>query len=105
MYYILILVLLAGCTQPSYVVDRVIDGDTIVVNGDTIRLSAIDTPEMDTLAGKLIAEYVKVKLLGKQVELKGEGVGYYGRKLRFVYIDGVNFNQHLLDKGLAVPYR
>ena len=105
MYYLIFFIFLAGCSKPSYIVDRVIDGDTIVVNGDVIRLSNIDTPEMDTLAGKLIAEYVRISLEGRIVELKGKGVGFYGRKLRYVYIDGINFNQHLLDKGYAKPYR
>jgi len=98
----------------------VYDGDTITVNVDLgfkiwankikVRLWGINTPEIrggtaETKArGKMVTEYVRDLILDKEVVMKSLGQGKYGRWLALIYIDGVELNQHLVDKGYAVEY-
>ncbi|MBP9758126.1 thermonuclease family protein [Candidatus Dojkabacteria bacterium] len=98
----------------KYLVDRVIDGDTIDVvigeNVQRIRMIGIDTPE---LKGKdCFALDAKLKLTnlidGKEVEIKSdptqENKDRYGRLLRYVYLDGVDINREMIKSGFAKEY-
>lgn len=94
---------------------RVVDGDTIVVNTkdgveERVRLLLIDTPESvhptepEQLFGKESSDYAKEILReGDVVELEvGESPrDRYGRLLAYVWIDGVNFNQLMIERGYA----
>lgn len=103
-------------TAEKYVttVLRVVDGDTIVVNYNSVeeyvRLIGVDTPESvhpdssrNTEEGILASDYTKSKLEGKQVELEFDVQqrDMYGRLLAYVYVDGVMFNKTLLEDGVA----
>ena len=98
----------------KYVVERVIDGDTIKVQGCdsylTIRLLGVNTPE--TVApnkdvecyGKNASDYTKNKLTNKSVKLVKDlynDADRYGRLLRYVELDGVDYNAELVSLGLA----
>lgn len=96
-------------------IDRVIDGDTVIVefdNGQTerIRLLLIDSPETvhpekePQPFGEEASEYAKEILQeGKEVELeKGNPVrDNYDRLLAYIWIDGHNFNQLMIEEGYA----
>ena len=85
-----------GCEK----VERVIDGDTIVVSGRTIRLFGIDAPEK----GERMYEEAKSVLLGLVGEcVKKKCFGYdgYGRELCLIYVKNKNINLLLLSKGLS----
>lgn len=103
-------------------VDRVVDGDTIdvvldlgfsVLYKSRVRLYAIDTPESRTrdkdekvrgkMAGKFLSDAVSSGSVVIRTELK-DSKGKYGRVLGTVVVDGVNINQAMCDKFLAVPY-
>ena len=100
-------------------VQRVIDGDTIQVRFDgkthTVRLIGVDTPETKhpTKAvqhfGREASAFTKAALEGKTVLLQkdrtGDTVDRYGRLLRYVYLDGDNFNARLIREGYAHAYR
>ena len=100
-------------------VKRVIDGDTIQVRFDgkthTVRLIGVDTPETKhpTKAvqhfGREASAFTKAALEGKTVLLQkdrtGDTVDRYGRLLRYVYLDGDNFNARLIREGYAHAYR
>ena len=100
-------------------VERVIDGDTIQVLVDgtrrTIRLIGVDTPETKhpTKAvqyfGREASAFTKAALEGKTVLLQkdrtGDTVDRYGRWLRYVLLDGDNFNARLIRDGYAHAYR
>ena len=87
-------------------VERVIDGDTIQVRVEgksyTVRLIGVDTPETKhpTKAaqyfGQEASAFTKAALEGKTVLLQkdrtGDTVDRYGRWLRYVLLDGDNFN-------------
>jgi len=103
-------------------VTRVVDGDTVDANIDLgfdisyfsrIRLYGIDTPESRTrnkdekLRGLLAKDYiVKALATGKQVVVKTalEKKGKYGRVLGSLIVDGLDLNQDMIAKHLAVAY-
>lgn len=97
-----------------YHVERVIDGDTILIkiNGkeERIRLIGIDAPESvhpdetkNTHCGTIASEFTKSRLEGKQVTIEKDiqERDKYGRLLAYVYLDGVMFNKTLVEEGMA----
>ena len=100
-------------------IERVIDEDTIQVRFEgrsyTVRLIGVDTPETKhpTKAvqyfGREASAFTKEHLEGKTVALErdrtGDTVDRYGRWLRYVYLDGDNFNARLIREGYAHAYR
>jgi micrococcal nuclease len=104
-------------------VTRVVDGDTIDVIADLgfsilhkcrVRLFGIDTPESRTrdldekVRGKLASKFLSDAIQnGEDVILRSElkdSKGKYGRVLGTIIVDGVNVNQEMVDKHLAVKY-
>lgn len=104
-------------------IERVIDGDTIVVDlylglgvvldGQYIRFYGIDAWEVrgeEREKGLKAKEYLTKRLEeGKiEIEIRPEwgqnGRGKYGRWLGIVYVDGVNINAELIKKGHAEEY-
>lgn len=112
------------------VVERVVDGDTIIVideNGHSfrVRLIGIDTPESvnpdeskNTEAGSVASEYTKTRLLpGYTIYLQydEEKTDVYDRTLAYVWLtdevstDNIDhiqtcmFNAELIIQGYAVP--
>ena len=85
-------------------VSKVIDGDTIVANGEHIRLLGIDADER----GYNCYDEAKLELeewiLDKEVVLEKDKTDkdQYGRLLRYVILDGENINIKLVEEGLAV---
>ena len=100
-------------------VERVIDDDTIRVRHQgknyTVRLIGVDAPETKhpTKAvqyfGREASAFTKAALEGKTVLLQkdrtGDTVDRYGRWLRYVLLDGDNFNARLIRDGYAHAYR
>tara|TARA_R100000388_G_C7137216_1_gene108238 strand:- start:162 stop:581 length:420 start_codon:yes stop_codon:yes gene_type:complete len=103
-------------------VTRIVDGDTVDANIDLgfdisyfsrIRLFGIDTPESRTrnkdekLRGLLAKEYIVNALAnGKEIVVKTalEKKGKYGRVLGSLVVDGLDLNQDMIAKHLAVAY-
>ena len=96
----------------------VYDGDTIRAvfkfNGDyykfNIRLMGIDTPEIRTKndkeknCGYMVKGILEDKILNKQVQLVCTGEDSFGRILAYIYYDGINISQYMLDNKYAYPY-
>ena len=109
--FVLALILLAsGCgrvDEYSVFVTRVIDGDTIEIEGgQRVRYIGIDTPEKgepyywEALeANQRLVEGKEVRL-EKDVEDKDE----YGRLLRYVWLDNTIVNAELVHLGYAYSY-
>jgi len=97
----------------EYRVVQVLDGDTIIVQRgsyrDTIRLLGVNTPETHhptkpvECFGPEASAYTTSRLYGQLVRLEDdvERHDVYGRRLAYVYLHGVNFEQELLRKGYA----
>lgn len=94
---------------------RVIDGDTVVVKTDKgeeerIRLLLIDTPESvhptepEQLFGKESSDYAKEVLREGDIvklEVGNPERDHYERLLAYIWIDDINFNQLMIEKGYA----
>ena len=103
------------------VIERVIDGDTVVALVDLgfhthtrvhVRLYGIDTPEtrtkdLDEKKHGIASKERLIQLLDRadnHVILLSHGLDKYGRSLGTLFADGINCNQQLLIEDLAVPY-
>jgi micrococcal nuclease len=75
-----------------------------------VRLNGIDTPELRTKkliekeAAIKITNYLKSKILDKQVILDCQGFDKYGRLLAIITCDSININEDLINKGYAKKY-
>lgn len=106
---------------------RVIDGDTIDVEGhqESIRFLGVDTPELtgEHRPGEFkgiennsclvewaekSTDYVRQKLQNKEINLvfdsKAGKTGYYGRTLAYIELNGEDFTKSLVKKGYARVY-
>ena len=105
------------------IVDRVVDGDTVDVVLDLgfdvrffsrERLYGIDTPESRTrdkdekARGLISKKFLQDSLADQEAVIKTklkDSRGKYGRVLGELWVDGVNINQTMVDKHLAVDYQ
>jgi len=93
---------------------RVVDGDTIVLNGEKIRFSGIDTPELKqtcingdqkVLCG-IVAKELLIKKIGNEIpKCKAEGKDVYKRTLAECFINGESLSGFLVRSGYAFAYR
>ena len=93
---------------------RVVDGDTIVLNGEKIRFSGIDTPELKqtcmngdekVFCGKS-AKMLLVNKIGNQTpECISEGKDVYKRTLAECFVNGESLSAFLVRSGYAFAYR
>jgi micrococcal nuclease len=87
------------------IVTKVVDGDTLDINGIRIRLALVDTPEINQPGYDRAKQFVESLCLGKKGELdvdSGQRRGdRHGREIGVVYCDGVNMNEKLMSNNLA----
>jgi micrococcal nuclease len=98
----------AACGPREAVVERVIDGDTIVVSGETrIRYILVDAPETtggrDDCYGASATQFNRDLVLGKAVQLAYdvECRDAYDRTLAYVTVGGQDVNKLLVERGYA----
>ncbi|OGL50989.1 MAG: hypothetical protein A3C43_05460 [Candidatus Schekmanbacteria bacterium RIFCSPHIGHO2_02_FULL_38_11] len=101
-------------SQESYVVEKVIDGDTIVLNnGEHIRLIGVDTPELHhprkpvQYFAKEAREFIVKECLGKKVRIgfDWQRKDKYDRTLCYVYLpDGTCLNKEIIRNGYGHAY-
>lgn len=89
------------------------DGDTIWLQGEKIRMADIDTPEThpsrcpkEARLGKAATLRLQALLNQGPFDLRPirRDTDRYGRKLRIVERDGVSLGSILVREGLARPY-
>jgi len=87
-------------------VERVIDGDTVVFNGTSMRLLGINSPEKGELYSGEAQEYLEGLVLNKTVVLKKRGKDRYYRELVYLFNtrESININLELVEKGYANFY-
>ena len=88
--------------KESCFVNRIIDGDTLVCNNETIRLLGIDTPEIGEELSQEAKEYLSI-VEEKEIEIlrDWDDEGKYYRKLRYVFYNDRMINIELVEQGLA----
>jgi endonuclease YncB( thermonuclease family) len=91
----------------------VIDGDTLRIGAERLRLVNIDAPEMGNGAAcdaeRQLAEVAKQKMTeivaGQQLQIRREGEDRYGRTLAYVRIrGGADVGEMLIGARVAVRY-
>jgi len=89
-------------------ITRVVDGDTLEVDGASVRLTLVDAPEIRDVGGleaKAFAETICP--LGAPAlvdEDDGQTEGSYGRLIGVVYCNGKNLNEEMITNGYASVY-
>ena len=93
---------------------KVIDGDTIVLNGEKIRFSGIDTPELKQTCLKdnekvgcgMLAKKLLVKKIGNNTPICiGKKKDFYKRTLAECFVNGESLSKFLVRSGYAFAYR
>ena len=93
---------------------RVVDGDTIILNGEKIRFSGIDTPELKQTCLKdneevgcgMFAKMLLVKKIGNNTTICiGKEKDFYKRTLAECFVNGESLSKFLVRSGYAFAYR
>jgi len=93
---------------------RVIDGDTIELGGEDVRLHGIDAPESDQSCragggkypcGKHATQALEAKIANNEVRCTERERDQYGRVIGVCYVRGDNLNAFMVKTGWARAYR
>jgi len=93
---------------------KIVDGDTIVLNGEKIRFSGIDTPELkqtclkddqEVPCGMTAKRLLAEKISNATVECISEGKDIYKRTLAECFVNGESLSKFLVRSGYAFAYR
>ncbi|EEE35336.1 hypothetical protein RKLH11_4012 [Rhodobacteraceae bacterium KLH11] len=93
----------------------VIDGDTLVISGQRIRIAGIDAPELDQpcltpsgmewRCGDVARAALGRLVVGKTVECMGSGDDPFGRFIATCHVDGRDAGGWMVERGWAMAYR
>ena len=93
---------------------RVVDGDTIHLDGIKIRFSGIDTPELNQncikdsieIACGIEARKILINKIGNQkISCVSEGKDQFQRTLAECFVNNVSLSSYLVRTGYAFAYR
>ena len=93
---------------------KVVDGDTIHLNGEKIRFTGIDTPELEqtcikegikNLCGVTAKQILVNKIGNNTVECISEGKDQYKRILAECFVNNESLSSYLVRSGYAFAYR
>jgi endonuclease YncB( thermonuclease family) len=90
---------------------RVVDGDTLDIAGERVRLEGIDAPEMaqscprrfigSWACGKAAARALEELVAGHEVGCQSHGTDKYGRMLGVCFVAGRDINAEMVREGHA----
>lgn len=93
----------------------VVDGDTLKIQSERIRLSGIDAPETkqlcrnaegeDYFCGIVATEALESKIGETAVSCEEEGRDFYDRVLGTCYLENLDLNGWMVEQGHALAYR
>ena len=93
---------------------KIVDGDTIHLNGEKIRFTGIDTPELKQTCFKegekypcgVTAKQILIDKIGNDnVECINEGKDQYKRTLAECFVNNESLSSYLVRSGYAFAYR
>ncbi len=92
----------------------VVDGDTLVIDGEKLRLSGIDAPELDQTCfdrsgtvfacGKVARDRLERMIGGQALRCASEGRDRYGRVLARCRLGELDLQAWMVREGLAVSF-
>ena len=93
---------------------KITDGDTIILNGERIRFSGIDAPELKQICQKndqkvrcgILAKKLLAEKIGTVIpECISEGKDFYKRTLAECFVKNESLSKFLVRSGFAFAYR
>lgn len=91
-----------------------VDGDSIKINKESIRLIGIDAPEFkqkcldknyfEYNCGEISTKFLNNLIKGKNIICYYEQKDIYNRYLGICYLNKININQEILKNGMAIIY-
>jgi endonuclease YncB( thermonuclease family) len=115
----LLIILIAAAALPARAMELTgtatpLDGDTLALNGEHVRLHGIDAPERTQTCsvhgqpwacGRGAQQYLAAATGGRTVVCQGSKRDRYGRLIAVCSVDGRNLNADLVRQGWAIAYR
>ena len=111
-FYIFLFFIFSGISFANNL--KVSDGDTIILNGEKIRFSGIDTPEskqictldnIEIFCGNLASIVLKEKIGNEIVSCEREPEkDFFGRTLGECFINGESLSKFLVRNGYAFAF-
>ena len=101
-------------SQAKSQIIKIVDGDTIHLNGEKIRFTGIDTPELKQTCikegvinpcGVIAKEILIEKISDNKVVCISEGKDQYKRTLAECFVNNVSLSSYLVRRGYAFAYR
>ena len=92
-------------------INCIVDGDTIWVKGEKIRLEGFNAPEMNGSCNRERRMAIQARdelrrvLNGRAFTIGRNGKDRYGRTLATIRVDGRDVGEGLISKGLAHEWR
>ena len=86
------------------IVQRIIDGDTIKANNESIRLLGINSPEKGEPLSKEATEFLENLILNKSIKIESTKKDLYGRTLAYLFLNNENINLKIVENGFANAY-
>ena len=108
------LIFISTINQVKSQVIKVVDGDTIHLDGEKIRFTGIDTPELKQTCLKdgiedpcgVTAKQILIDKIGNDnVECISEGKDRYKRTLAECFVNNESLSSYLVRSGYAFAYR
>ena len=103
--------LLAKSDFSSIFIKSCYDGDTCTsVDGETIRLACIDTPELkgknsDPEKGIEARDFLNKLVANKEISIKRITKDRYGRTVAELFKDGLNIQELIVNQGYGKIYK
>lgn len=85
-------------------VERVIDGDTVVVNASSVRLLGINSPEKGEILYEEAKNFLEEMVLNKSLRIERRGFDRYDRELAYLFDDKKNINLEIVKNGFGNYY-
>lgn len=86
--------------KDRYMVSRVIDGDTMIIdNNQEIRLASVDAPEMGFCGSDRAKKRLEELVFNKKIKLSGNVNDRFGRLLVSIYVEDQLINEIMAGEG------
>lgn len=94
----------ASAEQISVVAPHAIDGDTLVLGRQRVRLANVDAPKLSEPGGPEARDYLRRLVAGRSVTCDGRARDRYARLVATCSVQGGDLGKALISAGLAKPH-